>query len=131
RALDLLHLRARAVRLPLDALRLDLAHDAFAVVDEALRDDRVVARVGSEADDRLLVSVVRAQDLRPQRPRVVGRPARRRLVEKLEIQHAAAAVPKRGADAVRAGIAAADHDDGLVLRVDVLAVLEPAVEQAL
>ncbi len=54
-----------------------------------------------------------------------------RLIEQLEVDEALAAVTQRGADAVGAGVAAADHDDALVPRVDELPVLEVAVEQAL
>jgi len=98
------HLRWAVAALPLDA------HDAHgldlaAAVAEILRHHRVVARVGAESRDRLFVRVVRAQDLRPQRPRIVGRAFRRRFVEQLEVHEARAAVAKRRADAVRAGVA--------------------------
>ncbi len=40
-------------------------------------------------------------------------------------------MPQRRADAVSAGVAAADHDDVLALRVDVVPIFEIAVLQTL
>ena len=65
------------------------------------------------------------------RPGIVVGALGGRLVEQLKVDDIRAAVPQRGADAVRAGVAAADHDHVLVLGGEVLAVLEIGIEQTL
>ena len=118
---------------PLDLDRDDARHLARAVVfgNEPLREHLVRPRVLPVPVLRLLVAVIHAEDARPLRPLVPLRPRRGGLRHELEVGHRRAPVPQRRADAVRARVAAADDDDVLVLRVDVLAVGQVAVEQAL
>src|SRR5438128_874215 len=81
----------------------------------------------AESRQRLFLAVVEPINLRPLRPRVVRGADQGRLRQDLELQETAAAVAHRGADAVGAGVAAADHDHVLVLRGDVLALAEKGV----
>ena len=60
-----------------------------------------------------------------------GGPLGRRAIEQLEVDHALAAVAERRADAVGAGVAAADDDHVVALGREVMAVVEVVVEQAL
>ena len=76
------------------------------------------------------MAVFGAENHRPGGPGVVRRARRRRLREQLEVDQAFAAVAKRRADAVGAGVAAADHDHVLVLRGNVVTVGEIRIEQA-
>ena len=92
--------------------------------------DQVNAGVLAEFGGRLLVAVLGAENDRPGGPGIIRRARCGWLREQLEIDQAAAAVAKRGADAVGAGVAAADHDHVLVFRRDVSAVGEIGVEQA-
>ena len=92
---------------------------------------RYCARVVAEDGGRFFLAVIELVDLGPLRPGIVRRRAQRRLGQDLELHQAAAAVAHRRADAVGAGVAAADDDHVLALGGDVLAVGMAAVEQAL
>ena len=70
----------------------------------------VAARVLAPQRLRLLLPVVQLVDLRPLGPRVVRRPLERRPAQQLELPHAPRALADRRPDAVRAGVAAADHE---------------------
>ena len=85
---------------------------AAPVAVEALRGD------GVQPLAAFLVRRRDAEDVRPQRPRVVGRARVGRPRQQLELTHGERALPVRGAEAVGAGVAAADDDDVLVLRGD-------------
>ena len=63
------------------------AHDAALVEDKALGHDIVLARVLAVRGGRLCVAVVDAENARPHRPRVVGRPRLGRLVHQLQVDH--------------------------------------------
>ena len=132
-ARHLLHREAAvAVLHPLDANRVHLLQVALPRRRRiAWSTDDVLARVVAEERRRLFLAVVELVDLRPLRPRIVGRARVGRPRQDLELHQALAAVPQRRADAVGAGVAAADDDDVLALGRDVLAVGEVAVEQAL
>ena len=80
-------------------------HRAGAVVDELRR------RHGEDPLAALLVGGRRAQDERPQRPRVVGRAVAGGLGHDLELVHRRGALTVRRAQAVGPGVAAADDDD--------------------
>ena len=116
---------------PFDADGVQFLDAALVVADEFLGLDQVFARIVAEEGGRLLLAVIHFVDLRPLRPRVVRRPLQRRLGQQLELHQAPAAVPHRRADAVGAGVAAADHDHVLALGGNVSAVLVAAVQQAL
>src|SRR5207237_7059100 len=55
---------------------------------------------------------------RPRRPRILRRARVGRTLQQLELTHAARALAMRGAEAVGAGVAAADDDHVLVARAD-------------
>ena len=59
-----------------------------------------------------------AEDVRPQRPRIVGGALIRRCRHQLELRHRRRALAMHGAEAIGAGIAAADDDDVLAGGVD-------------
>ena len=86
------------------------------VAAEALR------RHGVHALAALFVRGRHAEDVGPQRPRVVGRARVRRLRQQLELVHGQRALPMHGAEAVGAGVAAADNHDALAFRADELGV---------
>src|SRR5262249_20758793 len=92
------------------------------VADEPRRLDGVLARVVAEEGLRLFLPVVETINLRPLRPGVVRGAAHGRPRHDLQLQDAPAAVPQGRADAVRACVAAADDDDVLILRRDVIAI---------
>ena len=77
--------------------------------------DEIVARIVAEDGGGFFLAVIELVNLGPLRPRIVGGAVERRLGEDLELDQALAAVAHRGADAVGAGVAAADDDDVLVL----------------
>jgi hypothetical protein len=72
-----------------------------------------------------------AEDVRPLRPRVVGGADGRRLREQLELVDRLRALAVGGAEAVGAGVAAADDHDVLVLGRDELALLDGVTFAAL
>src|SRR5690606_12629556 len=131
RARHFLHRHAAAFAGPLDVDGLDAREIAVRIADEALAEQAVLARILAELSGRLGVTVVNAEDLRPQRPWVVGGTIFRRLRHQFEIDDIFGAVTDRRADAVGACIAAADDNDILVLGRNVIAVLEVGIEQAL
>ena len=75
--------------------------------------------------------VIEAINARPLWPWIIRGTLGGGLVEQFKIHYALAAVPQRSADAIRAGIAAADNDHVLVLGRRVRFILEIGIEQAL
>ena len=114
----------------LDLVRPQRAHVAVVVVDEAL---------GVHAVDALAALFVRRRDLEDvgeRGPRVGGRPRVGRRGQDLELVHRRRALAMRGAEAVGAGVAAADDHDALALggdrrRVDVALLHAVAVREVL
>ena len=104
---------------------------AAVIADKFLGEDVVRARVVAVFGFVFGVRIVEAIHARPLRPRIVRGALGRRLVEQLKIHDALAAVPQRGADAIRAGVAAANDDHVFVLGRGVRFVLEIGIEQAL
>ena len=100
--------------------RLDLA---VGVADEFLGGGQIDARIVAELRGGFFLAVVELVDLRPFRPRIVLGALQRRLRQDFELHEALAAMAHRGADAVGAGVAAADDDDVLARGVDEVAVL--------
>src|SRR5262249_56928901 len=80
--------------------------------DEALRRDRVHALAA------LLVRRRHAVDIGPLWPRVVRPSLLRRPRQDLELMNRQRALPMGRAEAVRAGVAAADDHDSLAVRAD-------------
>src|ERR1043165_7120625 len=101
---------------PFDADGVDFLDVAVFIADKFFRADEILARVVAEDRSGFLLAVVEFVDLGPLRPRIVGSAFHRRFRQNLELRQALAAVAHRGADAVRAGIAATDHNDVLALR---------------
>ena len=88
------------------------AHPAVAVVDEPL---------GVDAEHAVTALLVRRRDAiheAPLRPRVVGGADVGRAGHDLELRHARRALAVHGAEAVGAGVAAADDHDVLAMHVD-------------
>ena len=83
---------------------------AVAVAGEALGRDRV------EPLAAFFVRGRHAEDVRPRRPRIARRARVGRPRQQLELMDAARALPMRGAEAVGAGVAAADDDHVLARR---------------
>ena len=90
------------------------------VADEFFGADEILPRVGAEEGGGFLLAVIELVDLGPLRPGIVGGAFQRRLGQNLELHQASAAVPHRGADAIGAGVAAADDDHVLSLGGDVI-----------
>mmetsp|Transcript_7711 Transcript_7711/g.15990 ORF Transcript_7711/g.15990 Transcript_7711/m.15990 type:complete len:526 (-) Transcript_7711:674-2251(-) len=117
------------------ALHLDVhnlhAGELAPFADEALGHDAVLAWVLAVLVDRLRVAIVHPEDARPLRPRVAWRARVWRLREQLQVGDAGGAVAGAGADAVGAGVTTTNHNDVLAGRVNVVAVGELRVQQAL
>ena len=90
-----------------------------------------MVRTVAEVRGDLCVAVVRAENARPLRPRVVTGARGRGPGEELEVRDGFRAMAHRSADAVVAGVTTADDNNVLALRVDVRAVLELRVEERL
>ena len=116
---------------PLDANRVQFLDATVFVADKLLRLDQVLARVGAEDGRRFFLAVIHLVNLRPLRPRIVGRPFHRRFGHNLELHEAAAAVAHRRADAIGAGVAAANDDHVFSLGGEGMAVFMAAVQQTL
>ena len=108
---------------PLSFFSHSISHGARApctlpvvVADELLHGGEIDARIGAEFRGGFFLAVVQLVDLRPFRPRIVVGALHRRLRQDLDLHEALAAVAHRRADAVGAGVAAADDDDVLALR---------------
>ncbi len=80
--------------------------------------DQLGGRDGEQAPAPLLVGGRAAQDDRPGRPGVVGRPGRRRLGQDLELDHRRRALAVGGAQAVGPGVATTNDDDLLAPGID-------------
>ncbi len=115
---------------PFDADGVDFLDVAVASPTNFLVLMRYCARVVAEFGGGFLLAVVELVDLGPLRPGIVGGALQRRLGQNLELHEALAAVAHGGADAVGAGVAAADDDDVLALGGDESAVGVVRVEQA-
>ncbi len=105
------HELALVVPAPADLDGDEFLHGALGVADEFFHGGEVDAGVGAELGGGLLLAVVELVDLGPLGPGIVGGAVLRGLGENLDLQEALAAVTHGGADAVRAGVAAADDDD--------------------
>ncbi len=107
------HLRPGAGRAghPVDLVGLERLHVPLRVTDDAARAHQVAARVGAPKSRGLLLSVVHLVDLGPLRPGVVRGPRLGRAGKNLELDDAPGALANGRADAVRAGVAAADDHD--------------------
>jgi hypothetical protein len=92
------------------------------------RRGQILARIGAELGDGLLLAVIGLERLGPFGPRIVLGAFQRRLRHDFQLRDTLAAVPDRGAGAIRAGVAAADDDDVFPRRGNLRAGLE-AVEQ--
>ena len=121
---------ARSLAFPAHLHRDEFLHGTRRIADETLHRGQVHARIAAEPAGRLFLTVVELVDLRPLRPGVVRGTLVRRSRHDLELHEAAAALAHRGADAVGAGIAAADDDHVPVARVDRRGA-GPPVEQRL
>ena len=95
---------------PLDLDRLDGLEPAVRVADEAARVDEVAARIGAPQGGGLFLAVVHLVDLGPLRPGVVRGARLGRPGQDLELGDALRALADGRADAVGAGVAAADDD---------------------
>ena len=107
---------ALVVLLPLD---LDGVHGldvAVFVAVEFRGGGEIDARIVAEFGGGFLLAVVELVNLRPFGPRIVGGAIHRRLRQNFELHEDLAAVAHRGADAVGAGVAAADDDRRPCLR---------------
>src|SRR5690606_38870230 len=100
---------AGLVELDLDGVQ---ARDAASLALDAGRHERVLAL------DAFLVARGGAEHHRPLRPGVVSVARLGRLRHDLDLAHTRGALPVRRADAVRAGVAAAEHHHVLAPRVD-------------
>ena len=87
------------------------------------RGRQINARVGAEFRGGFLLAVIHFVSLRPFGPRIVLGAFERRLGQNFHLHQRFAAVPDGGADAVRAGVAAADDDDVLAGGINETAVL--------
>ena len=96
----------------LDGVAPQSAHGPCPVVDER------GGRHREQALPTLLVGRGRPQDERPQGPRVVGQSVARGLDHDLELVYRRGVLAVGRAQAVRAGVAAADDDDPLALGAD-------------
>ena len=79
---------ALVVAAPLHLDRHELLQPALGVADEPLDGRQVDARIGSELRRGFLLPVVQPVDLRPLRPRVVGRALQRRARQDLDLRQA-------------------------------------------
>ncbi len=110
------------VSVPLDFDGMDGFDVAMFVALEFGGGGEVNARVGAIFRGGFLLAVIHLVNLGPFGPWVVGGAIERRLRQNLDLDDATAAVTERSADAIGAGIAAADDDHVAVLRGDEAAV---------
>ena len=118
------------VLLPLNLDRHERVHVAGGVADELFHRGEIDAGIGAELGGGLFLTVVHLVGLGPLGPGIVSRALERRLRENFDLDDALATVAHRGADAVGAGVAAADDDDVFVLGVN-RRVLGPTIENGL
>ncbi len=106
-----------------------IAGDPLVAPDEAPRGGGIAARILAPEGLRLFLAVVQAVDLRPLRPRVVGRAGVRRPGQDLQLAHVPGAQPDRGAHAVGSRVATADHHHVLPGSVDRHVCVRPGIEE--
>ena len=102
---------------PFDLHGVDGFDLAVRVAFKFRRGGQINARVGAEFRGGFFLAVIQLVNLRPFGPRIVLGAFQRRLGQNFHLHEALAAVAHRGADAVRAGVAAADDDDILAVGV--------------
>jgi hypothetical protein len=107
------------VLLPFDLHGVDGFDVAVGVAFKFRRGGEIGARIGAEFRGGFFLAVIHLERLRPFRPRIVLGAFERRLGHDFQLHHALAAVADGSADAVRAGVAAADDDDILAVGGDV------------
>lgn len=108
--------------LPVDFDGFDGFDISVSIVDEFDGLDCEASRIFAEFCFGFFVPIIDAEDSRPLWPRVVGSSLQGRFFDDFEIDERFAAVSHGGAEAVIAGVAAADNDDVLSAGTDVLAV---------
>ena len=121
---------ALVVLFPLDLDGVNCFDVAVGVADEFRGGGEINARVAAEFRGGFFLAVIELVNLGPFGPRIVLGAFHRRLGQDFHLHEALAAVAHGGADAIGAGIAAADDDDILAFGGDEIAVLM-LVEQAL
>ena len=117
------HELALVVLLPFHLHGVDGFDVAVVVAFKLRRGREINARIGAEFRGGFFLAVIQLVNLRPFGPRIVLGAFHRRLGQNFHLHEALAAVAHRGADAIRAGVAAADDDDVLALGGDEIAVL--------
>lgn len=128
----LLHLPApRTILRPLHTHSVQTLQLPLVINHKVLGRNTELSRVLTKVRSDLRMPVVRAEDPRPLRPGVIAPSPRRGLGQQLKVHDGLGPVAHRGADTVVAGVASADDDHVLALRVDVRAVLELSVEERL
>ena len=121
---------AFVVLLPLDLDGVDVFHVAVVVAVEFFRGGEINARITAKFRGGFFLAVIQLVNLRPFGPGIILGALHRRLGQNFDLHQAVAAVAHGGADAIGAGIAAADDDDVLAFGGDEIAVLV-LVEQRL
>ena len=119
---------ALGVELPLDLHGVQFVDPAVGIADKFFCRGAIDPWVGAIEGGGFFLPVVHAVNLRPFGPRVVRGTGRRRLGQNFQLDHALAPVADGGADAIGAGVAAADDHDvtvfGREMRGDFRAVEE-------
>ena len=123
--------RPAVVLHPLDQDGLDGLQMSVLVAEKLGGLNGVLARVCAPEGLAFLLAVIQLVDFGPLRPGIVGGAGFRRHPHDFELMETAATLPERRADAVGAGVAAANHDYVLALGGNVLAVCMITVEQTL
>ena len=85
----------------------------------------------TEYSDCLFLAVVRLADTGPFRPRIAFRTGIRQLRHHFQLYHGFAAVADGSADAVVAGVAAADDNNVLILGADIITIGQIGTDKAL
>jgi hypothetical protein len=88
---------------------------------------RTIAKVSSYFG----VPIVRSEDPRPLRPRVIPTPRSRRPRQQLKVDDGLGTVTHGSADTIVACVTSTDDDDVFTLRVDVAAFFEFGIEERL
>src|SRR5437667_318337 len=104
------HELAFLISVPLHLYGVDFFHLTVLVAGEAAGGGQVNARIIAKFCRGFLLTVIEPINLRPFRPGIVGGAFHGRPGENLDLHQTSAAVTHGRADAVGAGVAAADHD---------------------